>query len=107
MIIGMEEVKQISKEQLTENADRLSVTQYEEHFAISLKQELVEQYKVEDFDLKYMLLSPRAQKSANGNQYQCCCSCYNSLTKGEKKKAGILLNFQLLMDLLLVISQIS
>jgi hypothetical protein len=49
LIIGMEEVKQISKEQLTENADRLNVTQYEEHFSISLKQELVVQYQVEDF----------------------------------------------------------
>jgi hypothetical protein len=29
LIIGKEEVKQISKEQLTENADCLSITQYE------------------------------------------------------------------------------
>jgi hypothetical protein len=38
LIIGMEEVKQISNKQLTENADRLDVTQYKEHFSISLKQ---------------------------------------------------------------------
>jgi hypothetical protein len=30
----MEEVKQISKEQHSENADRLNITQYEEHFSI-------------------------------------------------------------------------
>ena len=77
LIIGMEEVKQISKEQLTENADRLSVTQYEEHFSISLKQELVVQYQVEDFDLKDLLLSPRAQRSSDEKFYQCCSACYN------------------------------
>jgi hypothetical protein len=33
-----------------------------------------------------MLFSPRVQKSTNGNQYQCCCSCYNSLTKGKKEE---------------------
>jgi hypothetical protein len=32
IIIGMEEVKQISKEQLEVNAERLSVTSYEEHY---------------------------------------------------------------------------
>jgi hypothetical protein len=51
-----------------------------------LKQELVAQYQVEDFDLKDMLLSPRAQRSKDGNQYQCCCSCYNSLIKGNKEE---------------------
>lgn len=86
LIIGMEEVKQISKEQLTENADRLSVTQYEEHFSISLKQELVVQYQVEDFDLKDLLLSPRAQRSSDEKFYQCCSACYNSVTKGKKEE---------------------
>lgn len=86
LIIGMEEVKRISKEQLTENADRLNVTQYEEHFSISLKQELVVQYQVEDFDLKDLLLSPRAQRSSDDKFYQCCCACYNSLTKGKKEE---------------------
>ena len=103
----MEEVKQISKEQLTENADRLSVTQYEEHFSISLKQELVVQYQVEDFDLKDLLLSPRAQRSSDEKFYQCCSACYNSVTKGKKRKVDILQSFRLLMDLPLVIFRIS
>ena len=37
LIIGMEEVKNISKQHLTDNAERLSVCQYEDHFSISLK----------------------------------------------------------------------
>jgi hypothetical protein len=51
-----------------------------------LKPELVSQYQVEDFDLKDLLLSPRAQRSSSGSHYQCCCSCYNSLTKGKKEE---------------------
>ena len=85
LIIGMEEVKQISKQQLTDNADRLSAAQYEEHFSISLNQDLVVQYQVEDDDLKDLLLSPRAQCSKDGNHYQCCATCYTSLVKGKKE----------------------
>lgn len=83
IIIGMEEVKYISKEQLIENADRLSVSSYEEHFCISLKRELVCQYEVEDDDLRGILLSPRSQ-CRDGVNYQCCVSCYNSCTRGKK-----------------------
>jgi hypothetical protein len=86
LIIGMEEVKRISKQQLTENADRLNVSQYEEHFSISLKQDLVVQYQVEDYDLKDLLLSPRAQRSIDKKHYQCCSSCYNCLVKGKKEE---------------------
>ena len=44
------------------------------------------QYRVEDPDLQDLLLSPRAQRSSDGNYYQCCCPCYNSLTKGKKEE---------------------
>ena len=101
----IEEVKRISKQHLTEKAEMLSVSQYEDHFSIFLKQDLVLQYHVEDYDLKDLLLSPRAQRSTDIMYYQCCCSCYNSLTKGKKKKAEILPNFLLLMDLPLVTFQ--
>ena len=87
LIIGMEEVKQISKEQLEDNAERLSVASYEEHYEISLKRDLVIQYQVEDDDLKDLLLSPRASLSKDRLHYTCCASCYNSLCQGNKSES--------------------
>ena len=86
-IIGMEEVKMIEKETLIKNANRLSVSSYEEHFCLSMKRELISQYEVHDDDLKGLLLSPRAQ-CIDRTTYQCCCQCYNSCVQGSKKECS-------------------
>jgi hypothetical protein len=83
LIIGMEDVKKISKDHLMNNKNCLSVSQYEEHFSLALKSDLVEQYQVEDSDLHGLLLSPRAQCFCEGKHYICCTSCYSSLMKSK------------------------
>lgn len=83
LIIGTEDVKKISKECLMKNEHCLSVSQYEQHFSLSLKYDLIEQYQVEDSDLHGLLLSPRAQSFCEGKHYQCCSSCYLSLKKSK------------------------
>ncbi len=84
LIIGMEEVKFITKEKLMNNTSNLCVSSYEQHFdGVPLHTELVKQYQVEDDDLKHLLLSPRAFCDQRG--YECCESCHRSLvaTKNE------------------------
>jgi hypothetical protein len=84
LIIGMEEVKFITKEKLMNNTSNLCVSSYEQHFdGVPLHTELVNQYQVEDDDLKHLLLSPRAFCDQRG--YECCESCHRSLvaTKNE------------------------
>ena len=83
LIIGMEIVKSISKEQLTASAERLSVASYEEHYCISLKPSLVQQYQVDDDDLKDLLLSPRAYHTKDNLNYTCCAPCFNSITRSD------------------------
>lgn len=83
LIIGLEDVKKISKENLILNENCLSVAQYEEHFSLSLKTELIKQYEVNDSDLKGLLLSPRAKSVSEGKHYHCCTSCFTSLTKSR------------------------
>ena len=46
---------------------------------------LVNQYEVENEDLKHLLLSPRA-KFSNDTGYTCCNSCYTSLCGAKKKE---------------------
>jgi hypothetical protein len=46
---------------------------------------LVNQYQVENQDLKHLLLSPRA-KFSNDTGYTCCNSCYTSLCGAKKKE---------------------
>ena len=40
------------------------------------------QYQVDDFDLKHLLLSPRARLCDEG--YECCESCFCSLKSSKK-----------------------
>jgi hypothetical protein len=85
LIIGMEEVKKISKKHLILNKQCLSVQQYEDHYSLNLKPDLIGQYQVNDIELKDILLSPRAQSFSSGKYYQCCSSCYNSLVKSKNE----------------------
>ena len=84
-IIGMEEIKLISKDLLIQNESRLSVLSYEEHFCTSLKRELIQQYEVEDDELWGLLLSPRA-KCVDQDRYHCCSSCHDSCVRGNKEE---------------------
>jgi hypothetical protein len=85
LIIGMEEVKKISKKHLILNKQCLSVQQYEDHYSLTLKPDLIGQYQVNDIELKDILLSPRSQSFLSGKYYQCCSSCYNSLVKSKNE----------------------
>ena len=85
LIIGMEEVKKISKKHLILNKQCLSVQQYEDHYSLTLKPDLIGQYQVTDIELKDILLSPRSQSFSSGKYYQCCSSCYNSLVKSKNE----------------------
>jgi hypothetical protein len=47
--------------------------------------------QVDDYDLKHLLLSPRATMKYSDdheNQYTCCQSCYTSLTSAVRKEEG-------------------
>ena len=83
LIIGMEKVEIIEKQQLLINSAKLSVSSYEEYYdGVPLHPELVRQYQVDDDDLKHLLLSPRSRLHQNGYDY--CESCYRSLIVTKK-----------------------
>ena len=85
-IIGTEEIKWVSKQELEESGDRLSVASYQEYYSTYLNRDLVEQYQVVDPDLHGLLLSPRAYKRHYSDEYHCCVSCYNSIVRGNKEE---------------------
>ena len=83
LIIGSEPVKYVNKETLLQHSEKLCVSQYEEYYdGIPLNSELVRQYQVDDFDLKHLLLSPKAILHDKG--YECCESCFCSLKSSKK-----------------------
>jgi hypothetical protein len=84
IIFTIEPKKRITKERLMGNSNRLCVSQYEEHFGIQLHPLLIEQYQVVDDDLKHLLLSPRSK--CHKGTYQCCQSCYTSLTSSRNEE---------------------
>ncbi len=80
----MEKVEIIEKQQLLINSANLSVSSYKEYYdGFPLHLELVRQYQVDDDDLKHLLLSPRSRLHQNG--YECCESCYRSLSATKKE----------------------
>jgi hypothetical protein len=83
-IIGMEEIKWLSKEDILNNKHRLSVESYEMHYRIRLKDDLKIQYSVVDCDLDDILLSPRAW--VKDNCYCCCSTCHSSLICGSAEE---------------------
>jgi hypothetical protein len=84
LIIGMEDIKWLSKEDILNNKHRLSVESYEMHYRIDLKDELVLQYQVQDCELHGILLSPRAR--FKDNSYCSCLTCHNSLVCGSAEE---------------------
>jgi len=86
-IIGIEPIEWLSKEQLLKHKVRLSVANYESFFNRKLPSVLVDQYNVEDIDLRHMLLSPRAKTKDNKLIYMCCTSCKLSLSDSKAKTA--------------------
>ncbi len=87
LIIGLEPVKYVDKETLLQHSEKLCVSQYEEYYdGIPLNSELVRQYQVDDFDLKHLLLSPRARIRDEG--YECCESCFCSLKSTKKNDSA-------------------
>lgn len=85
LIIGMEEVCWLPKDQIILNYTRLSVDSYELHYRIELPEMLKKQYEVIDEpDLKGLLLSPRARRSHGKSSFSCCASCNASIGRGCK-----------------------
>ena len=74
-IIGTEELKKLTKEQIKVHRRRLSVKSYEEYYQTKLPDCLVKQYEVRG--LKGLLLSPRAQKL--GSHYVTCSTCHSGM----------------------------
>ncbi len=71
LIIGLEEVKFVKKETLLQNLLELCVSGYEEYSdGVPLYPELGKQTKVDDDDLKHMLLLPKTHLDHEG--YECC-----------------------------------
>ena len=86
IIFALEPKEKVSKEQLLDNSDRLCISQNEDHFGIQLHPLLVKQYQVDDNDLKHLLLSPRSRYNNDSGTYQCCQSCYRSLTSSKREE---------------------
>ena len=87
LIIGLEPVKYLTKEQILNNKDRISVEAFEQHYVVELSEVLESQYRVEDEDLHGILLSPRGAQKCPLTEvvsYCCCGSCYNSMTSRSK-----------------------
>ena len=84
LIIGMEEVKFIEKNQLLINSSKLCMSAYEQYYhCVSLHKELVKQYQVDDDDLKHLLLSLRAYHDGRG--YECAGTCSRNLLATKKE----------------------
>ena len=76
--IGTEEFSTMTPRELLEKETRISVGSYENYYETELKQELVEQYKVEECE--GLLLSPRARRFEDGSLQVCTC-CERSLQR--------------------------
>ena len=88
LIIGLEPVKYLTKEQILINKDRISVESFESHYVVQLNEELKSQYQVRDEDLHGILLSPRGVREHPQGVYSyiCCNSCYNSMVTGCREE---------------------
>ena len=80
-------MKYLTKEQIIQNKNRISVESFEQHYVVELSEVLESQYRVEDEDLHGILLSPRGAQKCPLTEvvsYCCCGSCYNSMTSRSK-----------------------
>ena len=82
-ILGTEILTRITKQQLQEHKERLSVTKYEEFQGKHLHPNVVRYYHLRGFP--GMLLSPRANH-VEGKGYSCCATCKNSMTPRYRDK---------------------
>lgn len=93
LIIGLEEVLWLSKDEILLNSSRLSIENYELYYRIQLPDILKKQYEVTfkdendnlDDELVGILLSPRARRTRD-KQFSCCKSCHYSITSGCKSE---------------------
>ena len=87
LIIGLEPVKTLTKDQILDNKGRISVESFQSHYVVELREELIGQYQVQDEDLHGLLLSPRGVREHPQGVYSyiCCRSCYNSMISSSKE----------------------
>ena len=89
LIIGLEPVKYLTKEQILSNKSRISVESFESHYVVELNEKVKGQYQVEEEDLHGILLSPRGVKKdpvTKAYSYCCCSTCYSSMVSGCKEE---------------------
>ena len=72
-IIGTEKIHKLSRNQISQHSNRLSVKTYETYYGVELKNELKKQYQVNDDKLRNLLLSTRSRKYCNGHATCACC----------------------------------
>ena len=85
-IIGVEEVCSISKEILQKNKQRLSWPTLETFCNRKFPEALKRQYRVEDPDLKELILSPRSIFTDDMKSYNGCKACRNALRGKSNQK---------------------
>ena len=56
-IIGTEKIRKLSRNQISQHSNRLSVKTYKTYYGVELKNELKKQYHVNDDKLRNLLLS--------------------------------------------------
>ena len=89
LIIGLEPVKWLTKDEIERNRDRLSVESFESHYRIEISDDLRIQYQVTDKDLHGILLSPRAKRHKELKHSYCCCDqCYRSITSPNNEECS-------------------
>ena len=76
-IIGTEKIHKLSRNQISQHSNRLSVKTYETYYGVELKDELRKQYEVNDDLLRNLLLSTRSRKYRNG--YATCSCCFKGM----------------------------
>ena len=83
-IIGVEPICWLSKEDIKNKQQYLSVSYLEEMIEEHFPEELRNYYKIEDQDLDDLLLSPRAQ-TCNGN-FMSCDTCHRNIKHKDRIK---------------------
>ena len=76
-IIGTEKKHKLSRYQISQHSNRLSMKTYEAYHGVELKDELRKQYRVNDNLLRNLLLSTRSRNYHNG--YATCSCCFKGM----------------------------
>lgn len=80
LIIGCEKRHSLGKTEINYHRSRLSVESYEIYYGEDMHPELVKEYEIENCpELKGMLLSRRARRNEDTDEFDACSNCVNGL----------------------------